>query len=229
MSNDFSPVLKAVLGAAGTAACYSLCMPLSIAAGANILAACGHGAAYKLGLLAYFKAVSGWAAVFGAPIGCCGSVCSSSSDDDEKSSKGDVVVGAGLTAAVGATAASKGGLAMTAAQAAAAGATGAGAIAAGGIALVLGGLIVGGTLYCFKEGAKGCINCFKVDKNGGEEVTREELARALEASLRNATALNPAQAQQAVRATIVPKPAYTGAVVGRQPTVASKGLGFKYR
>ena len=193
-----------------------------VAAGAAILKACGHGAAYKLGLAKSFETFAGYAAAIGAAGGCCSAVCSSSDSDRDGNSRGnDILFATGLVAASGAAGASKGGLAMTAAQGAAAGATGAGAIAAGGIGLVLGGLVVGGTLYCFKEGAKGCINCLKVNKDGGEEVTREQLAAALEASLRNVTALNSAQAQQAVRATRMPNPAYTGAVVGKR--VVSEG------
>ena len=226
MSDDFSPVLKAVLGAAVGAACYSAFIPLDVAAGAEILKACGHGAAYKLGLAKSFETFAGYAAAIGAAGGCFSAVCSSSDSDRDGNSRGnDIFFATGLVAASGAAGASKGGLAMTAAQGAAAGATGAGAIIVGGIGLVLGGLIVGGTLYCFKEGAKGCINCFKVNKDGGErEVTRKELADALQISIDNARALralNQAQAQQAVRATRVPNPAYTGPVVGQPKVVSS--------
>jgi hypothetical protein len=216
MSDDFNPVLKVVLGAAFGAACYSAFVPLTFAAGSNILAACGHGSAYSISVAQAYKAVASWAAVIGAPLGCCSALCHSCTDSDSNNSS--LAIGAGISAGVGALAASKG-MEMAAAQGAAAAATGAGAIAAGAVGLVVGGIVVAGTLYCLVKGTKGCVNCFKVGASGGAQQVqaRGELRAALEqarAAGAKAGAMNADQTLQALEQRM-PKPGYTGPIVGQ--------------
>ena len=160
MSNDFSPVLKVVLCAAGTAACF----PLSFAAGSKILAACGHGSVYSITVAKAYKGLASAAAVVGATIGFCTEPRRSDSNDDSNLSS-DLTIPLAINVGLGALGANS--MGMSAAQGAAAAATGYGAVSAGMLGVLMGGLIVGESLYLFKKTVEGCVNCIRVNHDGG--------------------------------------------------------------
>ena len=178
---------SSIAGAACGAACLSASHPLFIQVGAQVLAACGHGAAYNVSTLTMYKAMAPSAAIIGSALGCfsgcirgtCGSNGDDSDDSDDKSNScNDLIYGALTTAASGSLGAHLSAhTSLNAAQGAAAGATGVGVVAAGFAGIAVAALVVGGTCYCFVAACDACkeeVVC--IDLCQDKKVTKQEIA-----------------------------------------------------